>query len=166
MPSKEEGIIIESNESNFDELLPHFKQLNIQWIEQYFKIEEGDIVVLDKANENIIAKGGQIFYLKAPNGDIAGCCGVVPYPTTDGTNCFEIIKMAVSPVHQGKGYANVLMETAINWCKARGVKELIILTNSILKPAVTLYEKHGFVRTPAEVHPDFQRCNCVLTRSL
>ena len=42
----------------------------------------------------------------------------------------------------------------------------MILSNTVLTPAIRLYEKHGFVRVPLEEHERFARANIRLEREL
>lgn len=62
---------------NFAEGLEEpIKTLNYEWLEKYFKIEESDIRSLSNPKEEIIDKGGFIFYAKL-NDDIVGTCSLL-----------------------------------------------------------------------------------------
>jgi putative acetyltransferase len=74
--------------------------------------------------------------------------------------------MAVDPSAQGKGYGRMLMDRAIEWCKEKGVPEIFILSNTVLSPAINLYKKSGFEVVQLGPHPDYERCNITLKRSL
>ena len=39
-----------------------FKTLNLQWIQEYFVIEEEDIKILSNPKSYVIDKGGEIFF--------------------------------------------------------------------------------------------------------
>ena len=67
--------------------------------------------------------------------------------------------MAVSTGSRGKGYGDVLMTAAIDWAKAKGANEIILLSNTVLEPAITLYRKHGFKVVHRGPHPGYKRCN-------
>ena len=40
-----------------------FKTLNLQWIEEYFVVEEEDLKILSNPQSYVIDKGGEIFLL-------------------------------------------------------------------------------------------------------
>jgi GNAT superfamily N-acetyltransferase len=131
-----------------------FVELNEEWIEKYFVIEEMDRAQLRKPEDSILKPGGQIFYV-LEDGHPVGTCAMVPH----GPGCFELAKMAVSPSTRGKGYGDVLMTTAIEWARDKGAKKVMLLSNTVLQPAITLYRKHGFKTVHLGDHPDYKRCN-------
>jgi len=69
----------------------HIKTLNYEWLEKYFKIERGDKRSLSNPQEEIIDKGGFIYYAKLDS-DIIGTISLIK--KTD--NVYEIGKMAVA----------------------------------------------------------------------
>ena len=87
-----------------------------------------------------------------------GTCAVLPH----GEASYEIIKMAVEPGAQGK----LLMERAVQWCKEKKAKEILILSNTVLSPAISLYKRSGFEVIHLGSHPDYERCNIVLRMGL
>lgn len=131
-----------------------FIDLNKQWIEHYFRVEEMDIQQLEHAQENIIDVGGEIFVILLDN-VVVGVCAMVPH----GPRCYELAKMAVSPEARGKGIGDILMTTAIDWAKSKGATKVMLLSNTVLIPAITLYKKHGFKTVHLGPHPDYERCN-------
>lgn len=133
--------------------LEDFVSLNREWIEKHFKIEESDRQQLLRAQENILDIGGEIFFI-LENGRAVATCAMVPHGDK-----FELAKMAVDPSARGKGYGDVLMRTAIDWSRERGLDEIFLLSNTILEPAITLYKKHGFETVNLGPHPDYERCN-------
>ena len=133
--------------------LPRYVELNRQWIEKYFKIEAMDIAQLEKPEDNVL-NGGEIFFV-LENERALGTCAMVPH----GPGCYELAKMAVAPEARGKGYGDILMETAIQWAKDKGASKILLLSNTILEPAITLYKKHGFKTIHLGPHPDYERCN-------
>ncbi len=52
--------------------------------------------------------------------------------------------MAVEKDARGKGCGKLLMEAAIGGAKAKGADKIIIVSNTILEPAIKLYKKYGF----------------------
>jgi putative acetyltransferase len=125
------------------ELNHHFKTINVEWIQRYFKVEPHDEEQLDHAQSNIIDKGGYIFF-GALDGEIVGTAALI-YNSPEE---YELAKMGVRPQAQGKGVALALMEYAIQFARDLGAKQLFLETNSSLTPAITLYKKVGFVKIP------------------
>lgn len=118
-----------------------FKQLNIEWIEQYFVVEPHDLEQLDYPEE-ILAQNGMVFialWEETPVGTVS--------MLADGTN-FELAKMAVSPAAQGKQIGKALGEVALAFARERGARRVWLESNRVLVPALTLYAKLGFVEYP------------------
>jgi putative acetyltransferase len=65
-----------------------------------------------------------------------------------GDDAFELAKMAVDPPARGQGHGDRLIAAAIDFARERGAARVELLTNSLLVPALRLYEKHGFRRVP------------------
>lgn len=120
-----------------------FKDLNIEWISNYFEVEPNDVKALDHAEEYIINKGGEIFSAVL-NDEVLGVCALIK---SDGKEYdYELAKMAVSPKAQGKGVGLLLAESAIKWASDKGASKIYLESNTKLKPAIKLYEKLGFKR--------------------
>ena len=136
-----------------------FRDLNLQWIEAYFRVEKKD---LDQVNapETCLASGGQIFFAILA-GQAVGTCAV--YKT--GPSHYEIAKMAVRPDARGYGIGDLLMSAAEIWAVARGASEIHILSNTVLAPAIALYQKHGYSIMHLGPHPDYERCNIELRKT-
>jgi len=135
--------------------------LNREWIETYFEIEPMDIAQLENPYESILDQGGEIFFV-LENQKAVGTCTMVPH----GPGCYELAKMAVQTSTRGKGYGDLLMKATIDWAKSKGANRIILLSNTILEPAISLYKKHGFEVQHLGPHPDYVRCNIVMERSL
>ena len=122
------------------ELKEYIKTLNIEWLEKYFRVEEKDELVLSNPQEQIIDKGGMIFYAKY-NDEILGTVSLMKIDK----NTFELSKMAVSDKAQGLGIGNKLLVHSIAVAEENNIKKLLLYSNRILLPALHLYEKFGFV---------------------
>ncbi len=140
--------------------LQAFIELNLEWIKKYFAVEDADQKQLFEADELILKKGGEIFFV-IKDLEALGTCAMIPF----SHDRYELAKMAVSPKAQGRGYGNLLMEAAINWARAKGVKEITLLSNHILGPALNLYRKYGFKEIDEE-HPEYKRCDVVMRLKL
>ena len=42
----------------------------------------------------------------------------------------------------------------------------MMLSNTILEPAISLYHKHGYETVPLGPHPEYERCNIELRKIL
>lgn len=134
--------------------LRDFVSLNREWIERHFVVETMDLYQLENPEETILKPGGEIFFI-LENGCAVGTCAMVPHHHPK----FELAKMAVSPQVRGKGYGDLLMRAVKDWAKARGAKSILILSNTVLAPAIALYKKHGAQVIHLGTHPDYDRCN-------
>ncbi|MCF2875785.1 MULTISPECIES: bifunctional helix-turn-helix transcriptional regulator/GNAT family N-acetyltransferase [unclassified Tenacibaculum] len=132
-----------------------FKHLNEEWINTYFKIEEADRKALDNPKEYIIDKGGHIL-VALYNDEPIGVCALLKNDTIQSD--FELAKMAVSPKSQGLGIGYKIASTLIEKAKLDGAKEIYLESNTILEPAIKLYEKLGFEKVSGYATP-YERCN-------
>ncbi|MEO0533722.1 MAG: GNAT family N-acetyltransferase [Cyanobacteria bacterium P01_A01_bin.123] len=135
------------------EFLDDFKRLNYAWIEQYFIIEDADRKYLDHPNEKILKPGGHI-YMARYEGEVVGTCALVKM--TDDT--YELAKMAVTEHAKGKGIGELLGKAAIAKARELGAKTIYIESNTVLEPAIRLYQKLGFRKVTGQTSP-YQRCN-------
>jgi GNAT superfamily N-acetyltransferase/DNA-binding MarR family transcriptional regulator len=130
-----------------------FKRLNLEWLEKYFRVEPIDEEVLSRPDA-ILHAGGAIF-LARRQGKIIGTCALLH----KGDGRFELSKMAVTEHCQGLGIGRSLMNAAIDWFAARGAGELYLETNSVLAPAIALYQSVGFVHAACATPSLYERCN-------
>ena len=135
MIDKHEIEIIEFSE----ELSEPIKTLNYEWLEKYFKVEDGDVVSLSNPQEYIINKGGQIYYAKL-NGEIVGTASLLKKSET----VYELGKMAVSEKAQGQGIGKILLAHCLRSAKQKQISTLILYSNTKLESAIHLYKKNGF----------------------
>jgi len=119
------------------------KTLNKEWLQKYFKVEEKDEIVLSNPQEEIIDKGGLIFYAKY-KGEIIGTVSLIKIDH----DTFELSKMAVSDKAQGLGVGNQLIIHCLAVAEKNNIKKLILYSNRKLLPAIHLYEKFGFIEVP------------------
>jgi len=139
-----------------------FKSLNEAWVSKYFEMEATDYKLLDYPKENIIDKGGKILvalYKDEP----MGVCALAKMD--DPQYDFELIKMAVSPEAQGKNLGYLLGLEVIKVAKELGAKKLYLESNRILKPAVNLYHKLGFLDISGRPSP-YKRADVQMELSL
>jgi putative acetyltransferase len=137
-----------------------FAELNRDWIEKYFVLEDEDLEVLSDPRGRILESVGQVFFVLA-DGVVQGTCAVLRH----GADC-EIAKMAVAPAARGRGFGDLLMDAAMSFAAEMGVRRVIIVSNTSLEPAIRLYRKHGFVEVPMSGDGRYQRANIRLEREL
>lgn len=128
-----------------DDLAAPIKDLNLEWLQKYFKVEPKDEIVLSDPKKEIIDKGGMIFYAKYNNAII----GTVSLIKIDNC-CFELSKMAVTDGLQGLGVGKKLILHCFAIAKEKGIEKIILYSNRKLKSAIHLYEKFGFTEIPLE----------------
>ena len=130
-----------------------FKQLNYEWINENFKLEESDRQSLNQPDEKILQPGGHI-YLARYNDQIVGTCALVK----TNKDTYELAKMAVTESERGKGIGWLLGQAAITKARELGAKTIFLESNTILKPAIALYQKLGFKKTVLQ-SSHYERCN-------
>lgn len=128
-----------------EELSEPIKTLNYEWLEKYFRIEEGDVASLSDPQKHIIDKGGHIYYAKL-NGEIVGTASMLKKSET----VYELGKLAVSDKAQGHGIGTILIEHCLNMAKQKQIKTLILYSNTILQSAIHLFRKYGFEEVELE----------------
>ncbi|TAF73870.1 MAG: N-acetyltransferase [Flavobacterium sp.] len=121
------------------------KTLNLEWLQKYFKVEPKDELVLSNPIEEIINKGGKIYYAQHLD-EIIGTVSLLKINTTT----FELSKMAVTEKAQGLGVGRQLLEFCIEEAQKLGIQKLILYSNRQLKSALHLYESFGFKEIPVE----------------
>jgi GNAT superfamily N-acetyltransferase len=141
-------------------LSTHFKDLNVAWLQKYFYVEPIDIEMLGNPQKNIIELGGHIYFAKVGD-EIAGTVALLKI----GNDVFELGKMAVDEKHQGKKVGHLLMEHCIKEGKRLGAQKLILYSNTLLKPAIHLYQKFGFIEVPI-INSNYQRSNIKMEKIL
>jgi len=122
-----------------------FEKLNRHWIEKYFVMEPIDEFVLANPGEALLKPGGAILMAEY-KGEMVGT--VALRKVDDRT--YEFTKMAVDEKFQRKGIAEALSHASFEKAKALGADTVILYSNSILKPAIHLYEKLGFKHVPVD----------------
>ena len=132
-----------------------FRDLNEEWIAAYFKMEAADYKALDHPQEYIIDNGGKILVALYREQPIAVCALI---KMDDPDYGFELAKMAVSPKVQGKRVGWKLAQEAIKTARELGARKLYLESNTVLKPAISLYRKLGFTEVIGRSTP-YERCN-------
>ena len=129
-----------------------FKNMNLQWLEEFFWVEPHDEDVLGKPEEYIIEPGGNIFFIKEDH-EILGCVALMKIED----KIFELTKMAVKPTFRGKKIGHQLMRHTIDYAKKEKWDQLIIYSNRKLENAIHLYKKYGFIEISIEENNPYSR---------
>lgn len=139
-----------------------FKRLNVEWITRHWELEDADRRVLDHPNEYIIENGGAIFVALYERKAI----GTVALLAKDSAT-YELAKMAVSPIVQGKGFGYAIAEHALNRAREMGAQRVYLESNTILTPAISLYRKLGFTELSEDDGASpYSRCNIQMEKLL
>lgn len=132
----------------------YFAELNMEWIREYFVVEPNDETVLNEPVRNIIDKGGHI--VMAVIGEVyVGTVAMIP----ENEKVIELAKMGVSPNSQGMGIGSKLIAAVIDFARQKNYESVILYSNTILKPAIHLYEKFGFKEVELEEDSSYERTN-------
>ena len=141
-------------------MAPYFIALNKAWIQKYFTLEPADLQMFQQPQQDIIEKGGHIFFATYHH-EIAGTVALLKLDA----DRFELSKMAVDEKYQGHKIGHALMQAAIEAAKAAGAKKLVLYSNTLLSPAIHLYKKFGFREVPLE-YTEYSRSNIKMEKDL
>ncbi|WP_395076457.1 GNAT family N-acetyltransferase [Flavobacterium sp.] len=128
-----------------NDLKDHIKILNYEWLNKYFRVEKRDELSLSNPKEEIIDKGGMIFYAKL-NNEIVGTASLIK----KSNQVFELGKMAVASNAQGFRIGTLLLEHCLDILKENNVEKCILYSNTKLESAIHLYRKYGFLEIELE----------------
>tara|TARA_B100000989_G_scaffold97733_1_gene71229 strand:- start:6698 stop:7165 length:468 start_codon:yes stop_codon:yes gene_type:complete len=117
----------------------YFYELNYDWLNEYFYVEDYDQKVLKNCKKEIINKGGQIFFA-VNDSNIVGTMALIPR----GKGVYELNKMAVRKDLRGNGIGNQLIKFIVDYSKDKGFNSVILYSNTVLKNSIHLYNKFGF----------------------
>lgn len=137
-----------------------FRDLNLEWIEEFFFVEDLDRKHLYEPRASFIDSGGAILVAEL-NGSVVGCCGLLKH----SGQVYEVSKMAVHRQHRGAGIGGLLLQEVIAHARAVGARRLDILSNTCLEPAIRLYKSVGFREVSLESDA-YARGNIALTLRL
>lgn len=118
-----------------------FRDINYEWLEEYFEIEPYDKIVLNNPERDILGQGGCIFFAKLDD-KVVGTFALLKH--TDSK--YELAKFGVLKDYRKYGIGKMLMEKAIDKAIELKCASLILVTSDKLITANKLYEKYGFVR--------------------
>lgn len=135
-----------------------FARLNREWLQKYFCVEPMDEVLFKDPTAKIIKPGGAILCARMA-GEIVGTCALIRHG--EG---FEIARMAVTEKHRGLGIGEKLLVAVLAQAEEKKAQRVFLVTNSRLRPAISLYQKYGFVTIHEGPHPDYKRGDMIMER--
>jgi len=127
------------------EYQPWFEKFNRDWIEKYFWMEPIDVAVLQHPDEHILKKGGSILMASCDK-EMAGTVALKYVEP----GVYEFTKMAVDEKFRGQHVGLLLSEAAIIKARKLGAHKIILYSNTVLAPAISLYRKLGFKEVPVD----------------
>jgi putative acetyltransferase len=123
-----------------------FGRLNLEWMNLHsFKVSPTDEALFDNPESAILAKNGYIFFA-LHEGKAVGTCALI----RESTKSFELCKMAVTPLFQGKHIGKRLLTMAVETATKAGARQVVLSTSTQLVSAIQLYKTFGF----REIEPD------------
>jgi len=137
-----------------DKYRSYFEQLNNEWLEEHFYIEDYDREVLQNPEKYILEPGGQILFAQVGS-EIVGVVALI----VREAGVLELSKMGVTEKFKGHKIGLKLMLAAIEYCRTKGAKTVMLDSNRKLTPAITLYHKMGFVEVEVPKDTPYERCN-------
>lgn len=137
-----------------------FYDLNIEWLQTHFFVEDFDREVLSKPEKYILDKGGYIFFA-VEKGKVLGTVALMKADT----NRYELTKMAVLPEARGRKIGQQLMQYCIDFVTSHEF-ELFLYSNTLLANAIHIYRKYGFIEIPVETNSPYKRSNIKMEYAL
>jgi len=122
-----------------DKYSKYFYDLNHDWLSEFFYVEEYDEKVLKNCKEEIIDKGGYIFFALY-NTEVVGTMALIPREKS----VYELNKMAVKKDLRGNGIGHQLIQFIIDYSVKNNFESVILYSNTVLKNSIHLYNKFGF----------------------
>ena len=141
-----------------DEYSKLFYDLNIEWLNEFFLVEDYDKKILSNPQKYIINKGGSIFFAKTG----VKIIGVVALMPTHKPDVYELTKMGVKKSSRNKGVGKLLIKKCIEQATENKLKKIIIYSNRKLENAIYLYKSFGFIEVELEKQSNYQRADIKL----
>jgi ribosomal protein S18 acetylase RimI-like enzyme len=136
------------------ELAAAFRDLNVEWLDRYFRVEPIDATILGNPAEHVVAGGGEILFARV-QGEIVGTVALKHH----GDGVFELTKMAVTSGFQGGGIGRKLALACIEEFRVRKGRKLYLESHSSLEAALALYESLGFAHAEPPQASEYERAD-------
>jgi GNAT superfamily N-acetyltransferase len=145
-----------------DELAPHFHDINAEWIEAMFVMEDVDRHVLQNPRATIIDAGGDILFAEYEGQGIVGA-GALRW---SAPGQLELTKMGVKSGLRGLKVGKFLLNALIGRAATMKPERVYLLTSHKCEAAIHLYEKGGFEHDAellAAARHHYDRCDVAMT---
>ena len=90
----------------------------------------------------------ECLWIAEMDGQIVGSIGIVGESSSEA----QLRWLLVHPTMRGRGLGRYLLDTALQFCRDRGLKSVFLWTVSDLKVAAHMYQSTGFHRTEQKTH--------------
>lgn len=120
-----------------------FIEMNRNWIERMFALEEEDLKLFDHLEEHL-DQGARIYFLVDEEAGNRPCATVLLTPKEHGE--WEIEKFA----SRQAGTGSLLLQEVLNLARKEGIPRLFLVTNTACEAAIHLYRKYGFTEIPVD----------------
>lgn len=94
-------------------------------------------------SEHYQGKNGCLYLVATVNGVVVGGAGISAF--NDSDQICELRKLFLLPQSRGLGIGRALAEKCLSYAKSKGYKDCYLDTLSTMRPAISLYEKLGFI---------------------
>jgi ribosomal protein S18 acetylase RimI-like enzyme len=145
-----------------DALAPAFHDINAEWINSMFVMEDVDRHVLQNPSETIIEPGGAILFVELEGTGIVGA-GALRWSEPGQ---LELTKMGVKSGLRGLKAGEFLLDALITRAVAMKPDRLFLLTSKRCEAAIHLYGKAGFEHDAellAAARHHYDRCDVAMT---
>jgi N-acetylglutamate synthase-like GNAT family acetyltransferase len=144
-----------------EEYKEYIKSLNYEWLEKYFSVEPNDVIQLSNPQEEILDKGGFI-YFALDDDKVVGTASLLKVNDEE----YELAKMAVTEKYQHASIGKMLMGYCIEEAQKLHLKKLILYSNTKLEAAIHVYRKYGFVEVPLPKEIHYVRSDIMMEKAL
>jgi N-acetylglutamate synthase-like GNAT family acetyltransferase len=145
-----------------DELAAAFHDINAEWIQAMFVLEDVDRHVLNNPRETIIDPGGDILFVEHEDHGIVGA-GALRWSSPGQ---LELTKMGVRSELRGLKAGEFLLDALIERAATMEPDRLYLLTSLKCQAAIHLYEKAGFFHDAElleQARHHYDRCDVAMT---
>ncbi len=122
-----------------DEYLREFQRLNLDWLQEYFTVEDTDRQLLENPNYQILRNGGAVLIARL-NMQVVGTACLI----NRGDETIDLSHVSVEKSHRGKHIGKSLVKSAIQRARGLSWRRLILESNNNLTVANRLFQKLGF----------------------
>jgi ribosomal protein S18 acetylase RimI-like enzyme len=136
------------------DLAPVFRDLNLNWLEEYFCVEPHDQNLLQDCEAQIIGKGGYIFFFIEQE-MILGTFALIKINPKE----FELGKMTVQKAYRGMGIGQKMLSFCLEFSRNKSWDKLVLYSNTSLENSIHLYRKFGFREIPIDDKNPYDRGN-------